>query len=389
MNFLRRLISTESLVVFVICVFASIAFSRVQPQTLAGGGYGWDGLEYSKLYQFFSFGVAPSASFPFCNRIGTPFLASTLPFGEFRSFKLVNLLFGTVFAFSSYWIVRLRSSRALAAFVLLVCLTGFFSPFRFSSFYPVYTDPAFLGLTSIAVLALYRGYSVLSFFTLVFAYVFREAALYVLILFFIQDLVLRGANRRSFIGFLTALVSIFMIRAGISEVFNCSGSQIQAALFSLKSVFDPVRMVNFFAAISMTGAPFVFLPKVRELDSLERVSLMGFVFSVLLAFLGGSDSTRIFFSFFPLYALALASAFRRKGIYFMLFSGVGYFLTNRVGQRIADPQNYWPARDEFGFFWQFPDHARPEVGLCILCVWLLLFFIYQVRFRSVDGRAEM
>lgn len=55
----------------------------------------------------------------------------------------------------------------------------------------------------------------------------------------------------------------------------------------------------------MTAAPLWFLRDISALTKIEKISLAGFFFAATLAFVGGSDTIRIFYSFFPLYFLII------------------------------------------------------------------------------------
>lgn len=368
----------------VIILFSVVVHLSLQKPITAGEGYGWDGLEYKKIYELFSGGDTSKIAYPFCNRIGTPFLASWLSLPVFEAFKYLNLFFGAVFSFTTYLITRrLHYGLIGSFFALFLTIIPFFSPIRFVPFHPIYTDPAFLAILSLSMLAfISKGY-LTAFILLVVAYLFREASVYVLLFYGVAIFLSEGYSKKLMLVIAAAIIAIVTIKLLIIWQLDCSGSQIKTAfIWARRGLSDPVRFVNYIAAILMTAAPLIFLDKLNGLGQVEKASLGGFFLAATIAFLGGSDATRIFYSFFPIYFLVIISVITTNGVLFAVFCALGYIITNRFGQQIVDPVNYWPAKDESGYFWQFPDHARPEVGLTIIVTWLIIFIIYGRIIKS-------
>jgi hypothetical protein len=81
--------------------------------------------------------------------------------GVSSAFKFVNLTFAVVFSFSIYLISRrVGFGIFISLFALFLTIIPFFSPIRFTPFYPVYTDPSFMAILSLAMLALvYQNYT--------------------------------------------------------------------------------------------------------------------------------------------------------------------------------------------------------------------------------------
>ena len=95
------------LIGFITTLLIIAIYFRLQPQIIVGNGFGWDGLEYNKYYQFFNTGNFEKVNFPFCSRIGLPYLANALNLGnELLSFKLVNLASAIIFSITIYAIAR-------------------------------------------------------------------------------------------------------------------------------------------------------------------------------------------------------------------------------------------------------------------------------------------
>jgi hypothetical protein len=380
---LRRLF-LESMGLALLLLLFSFAYQKYQPQILAGGGYGWDGIEYSKIFALFRGGPSDSIAFPFCNRIGTPYLAHLLGSDTSTSFRQVNVIASFVFSITIYLTSRfLRFGVYWSFFAGLLTIIPFFAPLRFTYFYPVYTDPVFLALLSVSFLCVVRRAYVAAFVILVTSFPFREASVYLLPFYAWASLFLGCTRKRLLIVLLASIIAISLAKSFISIELSCHGSQLKTAIFNAwELISDPQRFVSVVAAISMTAAPLVYINSINKLSKLHIVSLIGLLISFVLASVGGSDSTRIFYSFFPLYYILLISVLRSLGVLYSLFAGLGYLVVNRFPRVILEPLNYWPSRDDAGLFWQFPDHARPEVALLILSSWFIIFGLYEIIARS-------
>lgn len=359
-------------------------YSRFQPQILAGDGFGWDGLHYAEMFKAFSGDTFTPAAFPFCNRIGTPWLAHLIGGNISSSFKLVNIIASAWFSIVIYFTCRsLRFQIYWSLLAFFLTLVPFFAPLRFSHYYPVYTDPVFLAALATSFFFLLRQRFVPAFVFLVACLPFREAAIYIIPVYAVMSFVSDKQVKKTLLLALSAFVAAILIRAAIVQGMSCDGSQAKTAIFwAWRYVSDPQRFVSVAAALSMTAAPLAFLGRLRVFNYEHKVSLIGLVSAIILSVLGGSDTTRIFYSFFPLYFVLIVSVVRQEGFLFSIFCALGYVVTNQFPRIIQEPLNYMPSRDESGLFWQFPDHARPEVGLLILSCWAIIFWFYQFLIKS-------
>jgi len=82
----------------------------------------------------------------------------------------------------------------------------------------------------------------------------------------------------------------------------------------------------------MTAGP-IFYSKPITAVKMHRIYISGFIFSAGLAFLGGSDATRIFNNFFPLYFILILDVLRKNGVVFSILYLLAYAVTNRFGQK--------------------------------------------------------
>lgn len=367
------------------------AYARFQPRIQIQGGLGWDGVSYAALFDLLRGGAVDPVAFPFCNRIGTPWLASLLPVGAaIDGFAVVNTLAAVVFAWTMVALARAAGFGRLHGLVaLFLALAPLSAPARVVPYYPVYTDPVFLALLGLSTLALVRRRGALSLLVLALAFPVREVALYLVPLYGAFALTLQGASRSLWVSFALAMLAMLMMKIGIAQALDCHGAQWRIGLHWLRQFLsDPQRVIAVVASISLVAAPAVYLPRVREPDLLVRVSAAGGAVAMALAIVGGTDVVRIFYSFLPLYLLALLAVFRAMGPGFTVLALCGYCIVNRVGMPLLQPQGAMPAGDLEGLFWQVPDKARPEVGLMILAVWALLFGLHQVAAAPRRGAAR-
>lgn len=371
-----------------VAALAAWAYTRFQPQIQINGGYGWDGVSYAALFHALQAGESAAVAFPFCNRIGTPWLASLLPIASaIDGFAVVNTLAAVIFACTMYALARAAGFGPLYALIgLFLALAPFNAPARFVPYYPVYTDPVFLALLGLSTLALVLRRGALSLAVLALAFPVREAALYLVPLYLAFAIYLQGPSRRLLAVFALAMLAMLLVKAGIASMLDCHGSQLRIGLYWLRRFLsDPQRVIAVVASISLVAAPAVYLRWVRDAEPAVRIGIVGLAVAAGLAVIGGTDVARIFYSFLPMYLLTLLAVFRAMGPLFSMLALAGYGIVNRVSMPLQQPQGQMPAGDEMGLFWQLPDQARPEVGLMILAVWALLFGVHRLTAPARPG----
>lgn len=137
---------------------------------------------------------------------------------------------------------------------------------RFTPLYPVYPDPAFLAFLLLSFLFLIRNQFGLSFLFLAIAYPFREPAIYIAPLFLFFASYLGGEKGITFVKFSVAFLAIVASKVLIENYMVCDGNQLNTAItWARRGLADPQRFVRWFAGISMTAAPLVYM---RKIDSL-------------------------------------------------------------------------------------------------------------------------
>ncbi len=173
-----------------------------------------------------------------------------------------------------------------------------FSPARFTPFYPAYTDPTFIALTALSVFLFLRNSYLLSLLLIVAAYPIREAALFVLFFLAVEAIYIEGWSKQLLFKIIGAIAFILVIKFSIRHYYLCDGSQMRTAIsWIYQRLANPERFVSYCAAILMTAGPILHSKPITT-TKIHRIYISGLILSAGLAFLGGSDATRIFIASF-------------------------------------------------------------------------------------------
>lgn len=365
------------------------ALAGWQPLIRLEQGLGWDGVEYAKLWRYLVAGGSEPMLYPYCLRLGTPWLAGMIDPGQvLAGFRQVNLAAAVALPVLAHLIGRAAGfGTAHAAFGAGLALLLLTSPARVTPFYPVLTDPWFLVGLALAVWMLLLRRPMSAFAALAMAMPFRETALYLAPVLLAIGWMLHGMSRRLLLAFAAATLAMLAWRLAVGYALGCGGSSFGTAAHFLKTLLtEPERPVRLLAAISMAAGPVLFAPPPLKGTPLQRAGLLGLAAASGLTALGAGDATRVIVSFLPLYLPAVLDAIRRGGVSYALLCAVGFAMTNRLGQRLLEPLAASPERNEGGLFAQFPDYARLELALAILVVWWALHALH--RWMSGKGWAR-
>lgn len=374
------LISTGFIVAGLLGVVRTIFTQEV---VWVSNGLGWDGVHYDRLLKLFtnSANSPELAAFPFCGRIGTPWLLAHV-FDNKISFYQFNLAISVAFSISFLIVTAPLWKGSIKACTAAITIPSFliFAPVKFVNFYPIYMDPPFMLLLTAALFWIIRDRYIYASALCLLAIPFREAAFYILPLLVAFSLIRAEHKLRSMAVGLSTVAAGVAIKILILQIASCEGpSQVSTAFWWLyRLLTDPTRFIDVLAAISLTIAPLIFLNKNEFLsttllkDKTNQFAATAIVYFGLLSAVGGSDITRIFYSFAPLYASILIAAFSRLDSSGFFLACLGWLITNHVINKYEQPISEWPNSDLSGFFSQFPDHAHPVIAIVILGIWLIL-----------------
>lgn len=351
-------------------------------------GLGWDGVHYNRLLEFFSTGhfSGEPAEFPFCTRVGSPWILSNFSeynIGFFELNIVSSILFIGFFLILSFQLWK-DNIKALTS-VIFITVFIIFAPIKATNFYPVYTDPPFILLITISAIFAFKEKFILASMVCIVSIPFREAAFYILPLILIF-LIYKSENKAKSVFFSILIVSIgLLIKSLLPNITHCeSQSQLKVALFMLYLFLsEPQRFIAGIAAILMTLGPLIILSsreKVKDFISLPygSMALFSIPYFSAISIVGGSDVSRIFYSFIPFYGLYIIYCFKRASISGLFFSLMGWAITSQMINKYKQPLSDWPNNDLQGAFSQTPDYAHPAISLIIIAVWMLAYFFSQV-----------
>jgi hypothetical protein len=124
---------------FAIGIFLNFNF---QDRINANEGKGFDGDYYYQIAEQLKQGETPAVRAPFVYRVGTPYLASVLPFSLYTNFTLLNYtatLLSSLLLF--YWFSLHLKEKKTALVLVLFLMTHWTFYLRYTGFYPTTADP--------------------------------------------------------------------------------------------------------------------------------------------------------------------------------------------------------------------------------------------------------
>ena len=221
---------------------------------------------------------------------------------------------------------------------------------------------------AIGIFFLARKYSFVAALFFIFSSFVRETGTFIILSILIWGILSRNFSKRETLYFIFALVLATCSSFYAKEIFNCSGSMLGTIFgWAYRRLSDFKEIERFVAAVFMTTAPFLVCMSSNIISSenstpnlsvnsitvpLQQMKWLGFlmlVLSALMAFFGGSDSTRIFYQTYPLFFIFLATLMKINIFSIFYFSCVVSFI-NSFPKKIPEPVEYWPNNDISGLF---------------------------------------
>lgn len=357
-------------------------YFRKQDQVNVADGKGWDGVTYHKMYLHYK-GVASEATYeaPFNKRVGLPWLAAQLPLDATRSFRYINLFSGLAACLLLYFTLRPRASGGVITACLLPMAFYIFSPIRFPNFYPFTVDPPAMMLCALAALLFSRKYFVAAGLVLVASAFFRESGIYFALAL---ALVIALSDRRQRPA--AALICLVaLVGAVATSMLHLPGgdySQYRTVMNSLKhKMLEPLELLRAVVCLLMTLAPFLICkarnkrPAVEISDEQHVIGRWFLLLCMIMAVVGGSDTTRIFFIGYPLFILLLADWVSGADTLTLVLASSAGMIANRFREMIPQPAATWPNNDVSGLFAITPDFANPGVVAAFSAYWVVWWFI--------------
>jgi hypothetical protein len=383
-----------AILIFCLAALMTGVYAKFQRRIIAGDGLGWDGKSYFALYsEFRGVELASPVQYPFCKRTALPFLAAALPLEPASAFISINVVAGFLSVLVTYAALRRKVSPPAALLSVLPLVFYLYSPIRFPFFYPFYVDPPAMLLYAAAAYCLARRWPIGAVVAILMSGFFREAAIYYAAVLAGAAYLLRWISRTQLVWLggagAAAVAAQMWAYAG-----PCAGSQLMTVA---ESTFGPYGKLDSFtgavrtlAALSMAVGAFVPLLRDaarREYDDVAAVSGVLLVLSIVFAVFGGSDTTRIMYVAFPLYAIYLASLVEASDKLRAVVLAVAGLLANSFAKRIPEPAAYAPNNDLTGLFAFSPEYAHIGIAAALLVYWMLM--AQAVRLVSVERLATL
>lgn len=321
---LKKLIPVVLIIVSLIAVVSVFSFNQ-QKEISYNNGLGWDGVKYNEVYNDIEAGKTITAKAPFVYRVGTPALASLLPWDSKLSFYYINIFFSILntILFLIIMFKYVNDIKYLILFGILHILQwhGFF---RFGPFYPVQVDPAALSFLYTSLILLQRRNNVAGITILVLVGTFfREIMIIPAILIILKHGAITKYNLKNlewknlfptdykyYLPLLAFVVSRLIITF-ITETTN--DYKFYNAAFGN---FYSSSLFNFIHAWFVAFGPVIFLllidiRKTKSFFNNNRIFFWFLLFIALLSFIGGTDTERIAYWSFPVVLTACAFLLRQ------------------------------------------------------------------------------
>jgi hypothetical protein len=369
------------LAVLALLLAVSAWYFRKQEQVNVAEGKGWDGVIYHQMYVHYKTGSSqPVYSAPFNKRIGLPWLAAQLPMEEARAFRLINIGSGLASCLLIYLTLIGRFPWAVVFACMVPAACYVFSPIRFPNFYPFTVDPPAFLLYALSAFFISRRAYFSAGAALAASVFFRESGVYLALALgmtvWLSDRKLRPAG----VG-ICAMAAASLIAVITLQLPGGKYNQLYTVLSFFKhKMLDPLELVRAFACLCMTVAPFI-LCKARARPGLEprndfntNLSQLFMMLCTAMALFGGSDTTRIFFTGYPLYVLLLARWASDADSRTLAFATVAGMVANSSLEMIPQPIAALPDRDSSGLFSLTPDYAHQGVVAISIAFWALWWF---------------
>ena len=133
----------EIAIILAVFLITYIASEIYQPQITLNKGQSFDGVFYYQVANQISKGLKIRSEGPFVYRIGTPFLVSVFFKNDLLyGFKVINIianLFSTILFI--FWLRLFLKDWRIRSILVILFITAWHGPVRFTIYDPTYTDP--------------------------------------------------------------------------------------------------------------------------------------------------------------------------------------------------------------------------------------------------------
>ncbi len=397
---------------FVILLVVNYNF---QDRIVKAEGKGYDGIHYYEITEQITKNEPIATAEPFCYRIGTPYLATFLPFSIFTNFLILNqiaALLSCLLLF--YWLGHFIRNKKINLLLVLFLMSSWIFYIRFNQFYPMSCDPVaflfvvcFLNLTQSLKnkfsLTAYLFFLVSSFLAVFFRefliiFSFSLLCLYNPIdkkqLFFIQLSKIKPTLTLFIPAFAIALLGIYISHQLVNP--TTSGYSFSGALYRWAHNKSFYALIS--SAFNSLGIwlifPFLLYKNMISFYLKNQYLLVLTIISFLICWLTGADNERFFTWFSPVYLLAIGvcieknlAIFRSKLLWIPI--AIISILSLRILQPIPQPIDglsdfVFPVFETFHteYLNLFASHANQKVMTVVFLQYLLgcVYFYFAIRY---------
>lgn len=375
----NHIIGLEILIIVCVFTITNIASQIFQLHITYNRGRSFDGIFYYQVAEQISNGEKPSSEAPFVYRIGTPLMvAYFFKHDLMNGFKVINII-GNVLSVILFalWLGLFLKEWRIRTILVVLFITQWHSPIRFTYFDPVYTDPWLFVLLLIGLIAIQRIKTKSNIFIVILlgllsfvGVVFREMVLilpitlafttnpipsFYEILTSLANLrifqVIKKPNYQFLIPLFMGVSSLYLVRSVATQTNDYSFTRT-----ALDWLYDK-PFSTYIHAYFITFGPLIILPiyswrTVKKFLSENQylvVFLLGFM---VIGWIGGSDTERFLYWAMPVVYLLIGIAIRENKI--LLNSPL--LILFLVSCTICSQRLFWTVPD-------FPNHFKTPLPI--------------------------
>jgi len=404
----------------------SLANWHFQKPISLNNGQGFDGVQYCRMASQFVSGVPISAEAPFCYRLGNPFLVSIFSPNNFvHGFLTLNIVSSlVVLVLFIIWLNMYFENFRIKFALVLVLLLQWHGPFRFIYYYPVTSDNTLLCFILLGLICNQklrtkpRAAFVGSAIVALVGVMFREVVLLLpfAALFANNPIEFDGIWQKvthfqwkqvTHIPQLTFWIPLFIGIVGFSFVksFAHQNNQYRFSLSAVGSLYSKPWPTYFHGAMIAYGPILALLifdfRQVWRFLKVNQHLLIFLSIMTVFAYIGGSDTERIFYWAMPVVYLLIGKTIERRwnilNSKLLLFViGFTQLASQRVFWTIPDYPNPFPTprplltilSNRFQFFDLYSFHGDKFIEPISLAEYSLLFLILIIWMTYRANRHE-
>lgn len=280
-----------------------------------------DANQYLKIYEAFRDDQLPaSVSFPFHNRLLTPFLAACIGSGRPETdFFIVNSVYALIFVIALFHLFRALHIPGAYYYLSFLWLLHWLGPFRNNAADPLNTNTGVLMFQTLMLLMLLRQNYRLLLLIMPLAVLHKEVFLAWAVLYaglmsaerFLETEPV-PAWRSAILTAATCAIVKFSVQILFPPLETGRGALITMMIALRESFLHPIRLLRWAAAM-FTGYGLFFIPiglrliRPWHLNRFQTSLLLFFTVNLLFGLLAGDDHTRLLYLGFPFLFTLLGS----------------------------------------------------------------------------------